>query len=153
MTIQTGSRLGPYEIKERIGVGGMGEVWRASDSRLDREVAIKIISDDIVVDFPSGKHKRQVSEAGMGLAIWSADGTKLYLTGRDGISVVTVTGGESPTLSQPRIVIERSNPMMKGFGVIPLAFDGRRFLALKYSSKAVPEPLRLIWNWQTAIAR
>ena len=106
-----------------------------------------------VVDFPSGKHKRQVSEAEAGLPIWSADGTKLYLSGEDAISVVTVTGGESPTLSQPQIVIERSNPMLQDLGGHPLVFDGRRFLALKYSSKAVPEPLRLIRNWQTAIAR
>jgi Tol biopolymer transport system component/serine/threonine protein kinase len=39
-----GSRLGPYEILEPIGAGGMGEVYRARDSRLDRDVAIKILS-------------------------------------------------------------------------------------------------------------
>jgi serine/threonine protein kinase len=38
-----GSRLGPYEIVSRIGAGGMGEVFRARDTRLDREVAIKIL--------------------------------------------------------------------------------------------------------------
>src|SRR6202166_430465 len=37
-----GERLGPYEILDRIGKGGMGEVWRARDPRLNREVAIKI---------------------------------------------------------------------------------------------------------------
>ena len=106
-----------------------------------------------VVDFPSGKHRRQISGKEAVPVFWSADGAKLYLFGRGGLSVVTVTGGESPTLSQPQIVIEGSNPMMQDLGSAPLAFDGRRFLALKYSSKAVPEPLRLIQNWQTAIAR
>ena len=45
MTIQvaTGTRLGPYEIISRIGAGGMGEVWRALDTRLDRHVAIKLL--------------------------------------------------------------------------------------------------------------
>jgi eukaryotic-like serine/threonine-protein kinase len=43
MSISSGSRLGPYEIIESIGAGGMGEVWRAKDTRLDREVAIKIL--------------------------------------------------------------------------------------------------------------
>ncbi len=38
-----GSRLGPYEIVSRIGAGGMGEVWRARDTRLDRQVAIKVL--------------------------------------------------------------------------------------------------------------
>ena len=41
MTLAPGSKLGPYEIIERIGAGGMGEVWKAWDTRLDRIVAIK----------------------------------------------------------------------------------------------------------------
>jgi len=43
MTIESGSRLGPYEIISPIGAGGMGEVWRARDTRLDRDVAIKVL--------------------------------------------------------------------------------------------------------------
>ncbi|HXI11628.1 MAG TPA: protein kinase, partial [Thermoanaerobaculia bacterium] len=45
MTIQidSGTRLGPYEIVSPIGAGGMGEVWRARDTRLDRQVAIKVL--------------------------------------------------------------------------------------------------------------
>ena len=43
MQVERGSRLGPYEIVSRLGAGGMGEVWRASDSRLERSVAIKIL--------------------------------------------------------------------------------------------------------------
>ena len=38
-----GSRLGPYEITGKLGEGGMGEVYRATDTRLDREVAIKVL--------------------------------------------------------------------------------------------------------------
>src|SRR5450759_4482605 len=43
MTISPGSRLGPYEVLSPIGAGGMGEVYRARDSRLLREVAIKVL--------------------------------------------------------------------------------------------------------------
>ena len=43
MTITPGSRLGPYEVVAPIGAGGMGEVWRATDTRLERSVAIKIL--------------------------------------------------------------------------------------------------------------
>jgi serine/threonine protein kinase/Tol biopolymer transport system component len=43
MTLQAGTRLGPYEIAASIGAGGMGEVWRARDTRLDREVAVKVL--------------------------------------------------------------------------------------------------------------
>lgn len=43
MTLQPGARLGPYEIVEHIGSGGMGEVYRARDARLNRDVAIKVL--------------------------------------------------------------------------------------------------------------
>jgi serine/threonine protein kinase len=42
MQVTPGSRLGPYEIVAPIGAGGMGEVYKARDTRLDRRVAIKI---------------------------------------------------------------------------------------------------------------
>ena len=41
MPLSTGTRLGPYEIDAPIGAGGMGEVYRARDTRLGREVAVK----------------------------------------------------------------------------------------------------------------
>jgi serine/threonine protein kinase len=43
MPILPGRRLGPYEILSAIGAGGMGEVYRARDTRLDRIVAIKVL--------------------------------------------------------------------------------------------------------------
>src|SRR6266496_4139094 len=43
MTLAAGSRLGPYEIVSPLGAGGMGEVYRAKDPRLGREVAVKVL--------------------------------------------------------------------------------------------------------------
>ncbi len=43
MSLSAGTRLGPYEILGPIGAGGMGEVYKACDTRLDRTVAVKIL--------------------------------------------------------------------------------------------------------------
>jgi eukaryotic-like serine/threonine-protein kinase len=50
MTLATGTRLGPYEILSPLGAGGMGEVYRATDTRLKRQVAIKILPADLAAD-------------------------------------------------------------------------------------------------------
>jgi len=50
MSLAPGVRLGPYEVLRMIGAGGMGEVYRAHDTRLDRVVAIKVLSDECAAD-------------------------------------------------------------------------------------------------------
>jgi Tol biopolymer transport system component len=47
VSIAIGSRLGPYEVTAAIGAGGMGEVWRATDTSLGRQVAIKVLPDTL----------------------------------------------------------------------------------------------------------
>jgi serine/threonine protein kinase len=50
MPLSTGTRLGPYEVLATIGVGGMGEVYHARDTRLDRDVAIKMVPELFAAD-------------------------------------------------------------------------------------------------------
>lgn len=50
MSLSPGHRLGPYEVVAAIGEGGMGEVYRATDTRLDREVAVKVLPASVAGD-------------------------------------------------------------------------------------------------------
>jgi serine/threonine protein kinase/Tol biopolymer transport system component len=59
--IESGFRLGSYEITAALGAGGMGEVWRARDSKLGREVALKVLPEDFAAD--EERHARFEREA------------------------------------------------------------------------------------------
>src|SRR5262245_29647056 len=50
MPLLVGNRLGPYEVLGPLGAGGMGEVYRARDTRIGREVAIKLLPDAFAAD-------------------------------------------------------------------------------------------------------
>jgi serine/threonine protein kinase len=50
MSLSAGSRLGPYDIVAAISAGGMGEVYRARDARLNRDVGIKVLPDAFAND-------------------------------------------------------------------------------------------------------
>src|ERR1051326_5468247 len=50
LPLSSGSRLGPYEVVSALGAGGMGEVYRARDSKLNRDVALKVLPDAFSLD-------------------------------------------------------------------------------------------------------
>jgi serine/threonine protein kinase len=67
MSLSAGMRLGPYEVAGLIGQGGMGEVYRARDSRLDRDVALKVLPDQFA-DHPDRLLRFQREAKALGLA-------------------------------------------------------------------------------------
>ncbi len=50
MALSEGTKIGPYEVIGLIGQGGMGEVWRAHDTKLDRDVALKVLPEAFTSD-------------------------------------------------------------------------------------------------------
>src|SRR6185295_8810148 len=63
MPFDAGTRLGPYEIVAPLGAGGMGEVYRARDTRLDRVVAIKVLSGALASDSESRRRFEEEARA------------------------------------------------------------------------------------------
>jgi serine/threonine protein kinase len=74
MPVPAGARLGPYEILGGIGAGGMGEVYRAHDTRPRRDVAIKVLPADVATD--PGCRARFEQEAHAAAALNHPNATK-----------------------------------------------------------------------------
>ena len=67
MSLSPGTRLGPYEVTALIGQGGMGEVYRARDTKLGRDVALKVLPDLFAGRAPQTYRARKRSTLGHGL--------------------------------------------------------------------------------------
>ncbi|HEY6931686.1 MAG TPA: serine/threonine-protein kinase, partial [Thermoanaerobaculia bacterium] len=89
MTIATGRRLGPYEILSPIGAGGMGEVYRARDTKLEREVAIKVLPEKLAQD--AAALERFEREAKAVAALSHPNILGIYELGKEGASTYAVT--------------------------------------------------------------
>ncbi len=82
MPLREGSQIGPYEVVARLGAGGMGEVWRARDPRLGRDVALKVLPDEMVRD--TGRVARFRAEARAASALNHPNIVTVYDIGEDG---------------------------------------------------------------------
>ncbi|HMF95467.1 MAG TPA: hypothetical protein VKE96_14295 [Vicinamibacterales bacterium] len=102
MFLPHGARLGPYEIVAALGAGGMGEVYKARDTRLDRSVAVKILPAAAADDGQRRERFRREARAGEVIAA-------TVVAGVDGIDVSVQKplfafhgGGEDYTLRRER---------------------------------------------------
>src|SRR5712691_7239042 len=67
MTLASGTKLGRYEIRSQLGVGGMGEVYLAEDTRLHRKVALKVLPADVASNQDRMRRFNQEATAAAGL--------------------------------------------------------------------------------------
>jgi serine/threonine protein kinase/Tol biopolymer transport system component len=99
MTISAGSRLGPYEVLSPLGAGGMGEVWRARDSRLGRDVALKVLPEEVSSD--SSRLHRFEKEARSASALNHPNIVTVYEIGSEGsVSYIAMELVEGKTLRE-----------------------------------------------------
>ncbi len=103
MSLQPGSRLGSYEVTALIGQGGMGEVYRAHDTKLGRDVALKVLPD-LFADDPERLARFQ-REARVLASLNHPNIASIYgLEEQDGVRALVLELVEGPTLA------ERSTP-------------------------------------------
>ena len=121
MSLSAGSRLGPYEVVSPLGAGGMGEVWRARDTRLSREVAIKVLPAEAASD--SDRLKRFEKEARAASALNHPNIVTLYEIGREGeTSYIVMELVEGRTLRE--LLADGLLPVKKLLAISPQIADG-----------------------------
>jgi serine/threonine protein kinase len=89
LALTAGSRLGPYEIVALVGAGGMGEVYRARDMRLNREVAIKVLGEAVAAD--RDRRARFEKEAHAVASLNHPNIVSLFDVGTEGDTLYTVS--------------------------------------------------------------
>src|SRR5262249_39759379 len=101
MTFAEGTRVGPYEIISQLGAGGMGEVYRAQDPRLGREIALKVIRRALVAEQASQDDalERLLREATLASALNHPNIVTIYETGvvgNDRYIAMELVAGRTP---------------------------------------------------------
>lgn len=106
MTLASGSKLGRYEILSKLGVGGMGEVYLAKDTKLDRRVALKILPAELA--FSRERMLRFIQEAKAAAALNHPNVAHVYEIGEhDGLNFIAMEYVEGTTLRE-KIHYERT---------------------------------------------
>jgi serine/threonine protein kinase len=158
MSLTPGTRLGAYEIVALIGAGGMGEVYRAKDTRLDRTVAIKILPPQF-----AGDPELRARFEREGRAISSLDHPNicaLYDVGEhDGTTFLVMQHLEGETLEArlkkaplPFSVSTSTSPALPGRHYA-VTKDGKRFLVNVIQETSRTTPLTVVVNWQASVQK
>src|SRR2546422_5868166 len=106
-----GARLGRYEIRSQIGAGGMGEVYLAQDTKLDRKVALKILPADLAAN--QDRMRRFVQEAKSAAALNHPNIAHIYEIGEaDGVNFIAMEFIDGQTLRQCILELQTNLPRL-----------------------------------------
>ena len=121
MTLPSGTRLGPYEVLSPLGAGGMGEVYRARDTRLDREVAVKVLPEELASNVE--RLRRFEKEAKSASSLNHPNIVTIYDIGSDGgVSYIAMERVEGPTLRT--LLAGGALPIKRLLQIAPQIADG-----------------------------
>ncbi|MEP6994285.1 MAG: protein kinase [Acidobacteriota bacterium] len=136
MPFATGDRLGPYEIQALLGLGGMGEVYRGRDTRLGRDVALKVISPSLVGD-PSLRRRFEV-EARAASVLNHPSIVTIYDVGdTEGVSWIAMEWVEGRTLRD--VLVEGPLSLTEAVSIFRQMADG---LAVAHAKGVVHRDLK-----------
>ena len=136
MSISAGSRLGPYEILSPLGAGGMGEVYRARDPRLGRELAVKVLPAELSAD--AERLTRFEQEARSASALNHPNIVTIYEIGRaDSLSYIAMELVSGKTLRE--ILVDGAIPIRR---LLPLAAQLADGLARAHEAGIVHRDLK-----------
>ncbi len=120
MPLEPGTRLGPYEVIAASGAGGMGEVYRARDTRLNRSIALKVLPSDVAND--ADRLRRFAQEAQAASALNHPNIVTIYDIGHEaGVSFIAMEWVQGETL---RALLGRGVPVRQLAGIAHQAAEG-----------------------------
>ena len=150
VSLATGTKLGRYEIRSQLGAGGMGEVYRARDEKLNRDVAIKVLPAALSQD--GDRLRRFEQEAQAAGALNHPNILAVYDVGtHDGSPYIVSELLEGEELREQ--LNDGSLQQRKALDYAQLTSDGQRFLVNTSVDQKASSPITVVINWTAGLKK